>query len=83
MTKRNRRAQVTTAAAEPKRTSQDQKLRVTDFVAPACSVCEALRSGENYSRVVRTKRTTTVVTRYCKCAKCNNTFKVVEIVSTT
>ena len=59
----------------------EAKPRTTDFVAPACKQCEAIRpDGTNYTRVYNTHRSTKVVVRYCKCHYCNNTFKVVSFV---
>lgn len=40
------------------------------FTPRPCSVCEALRSGRNYSYVYHTAGRV----RYCKCRFCNNTW---------
>lgn len=54
------------------------------YVPPECSACAMLRAAneetrdKHYARVVTIMRMGNLITRYCKCGFCGNTYKDLE-----
>jgi DNA-directed RNA polymerase subunit M/transcription elongation factor TFIIS len=61
---------------------QEIELHPRRYVPPECSVCIALPSNtaKQFVFVYSIRRYDELLFRYCKCEKCGNTFKHVEVI---